>query len=160
MSRTVSSGIQTAVEGKSTAPIYLLRLSFNSENRLATWDTDISWNGETWTASGAEVSDLSETGASLTLPTDVWLSVVLNDGTRGRNIQIYEYHATASPLDAVLVFTGKMDTVRIAERIEIEVIAASTAKSFPPTSIDRPTFTHLPVSGTTIIWGFDRIRVN
>jgi len=159
MSRSVSSTISSAVAKEATAPVYLLAMGFASTVRVATWDSAISWDGQTWSASGARISNLSSNGCRLILPTgesDPWLALVLGEGTRDVSISIYEHHtdATASPTtDAVLVFSGTMDEATITDNITIKVIESSRQKTFPPDSVDQPTFTHLLTSGDVITWG-------
>ena len=106
MTRTVAATTTAAVSQETTQPIYLIRMGWDVqspdvERRVATWDTDISWNSETWTASGAKVQTLNAIGGSLMLPNgeaDPWLDLVVNQGQRGKTLQIYEYQtSTGSP---------------------------------------------------------------
>lgn len=124
-----------------------------------------------WAASGIQISGLSSSGAKMIMPTggtdavesDPWLSLVLNEGARGRSISIYEWHedTTASPQqDAVLVFTGIMDAVNISDKITVNIIESSRSKAFPAVSAEETTFTHLMTSGDVITWGADTITVN
>lgn len=168
MSRTLSATLATAVSKTATQPKYLVDLGFTSGTvYAATWDSNISYGGNTYVASGIEVSRLDSAGATLEFPNgtaDPWLSLILNDGTRGAAITIYLHYtdATASPTtDAIALFTGIMDEADIDDdRIRVKVIAASEQKTFPPNSIDQPTFTYLPASGTVIEWGNDKLVVN
>ena len=167
MSRTLPTTVASAVQLTATQPKYLLDLAFSSGTvYAATWGADVSYNGQTYVSSGLEVSRLNDSSATLKFPngtSDPWLSLVLNDGTRGVAISIYshQYDATASPQsDAVLVFTGIMDEADISdEDVTVKVIAASAAKRVPPTPIDQPTFTYLPQAGTVISWGNDKLTV-
>ena len=164
--RTLSATITSAVAQDVTQPIYLLRMGFSSELTVATWGADINWNGETWSASGIAVKRLGIKSGSIEFPLaddGPWLSLLLNEGARERAITIYEYHTdlSASPQvsDAVAVFTGIMDGVRITDRAIVEVLESTTAKRFPHTSIDRPVYNYLPVSGSRITWGTDYLVV-
>lgn len=166
MSRTLPTTVSAAIASDATRPIYLVEFGFDTTQRAATWDSNITWNGQTWSASGVSVSRLTPRDCTVKLPTgedDGWLALVMSDGVRGRTISIYEHHydAASSPqTDAVLVFIGIMDSVTIGDNIELRVLESSRAKTFPPGSIDEPTFTHLLKPGTEIAWGNDKIKVN
>ncbi|MCH8844545.1 MAG: hypothetical protein IID61_16415 [SAR324 cluster bacterium] len=128
---------------------------------------DIDWNSETWIDSGIEVFNLTRTAGSIEFPLstdDPWLSLILNEGTRGRSISIYEHYTdlTVSPqvADAVLIFTGVMDEPVFTDVIKLSIIESSQAKTFPPDSVDTPVFTHLLQHGDRIDWGIDTIVVN
>ena len=163
MSRTLPGTVSGAIVKAATRPAYLLRFSFSSaspmvETLVATWDSNISWNGETWLASGVEVKNLSRTAASITMPTgtaDPWLAILAADGFRGRQVQIYMHYTdlTASPqAGAVLVFTGIMNEANITDKISLSVQEKSRAISFPPESMGPPKFNYFLQSGTTIEW--------
>lgn len=166
MSRTLPTTVTAAIASDATRPIYLVEMAFDVTSRAATWDTGINWGGYAWAASGIQIKGLSASGARMVMPTgedDPWLALVLNEGTRDRAINIYEHHtdATSSPQsDAVLVFTGIMDAVSIADKITVTLIESSRSKTFPALSVDQPTFTYLMTSGDTIVWGSDVIMVN
>ena len=166
MSRSLSSTIGSAIESLQTSPVYLIQFGFDPVVRIATWDSNISWNGQTWVASGVDVSRLSSRGASVTLPngdTDPWLARVSTDEVRGGAFIVYEYHtdtASSPQSDAVLVFTGIMDGVTISDDIKLSVIGSTQARTFPPDSVDASVFTHLLTSGEQIEWANDVIVVN
>lgn len=166
MSRTVSATISSAVEKAATAPVYLIEILFDEgTEHIATWDADISWNGQTWVKSGVQITGVSAAGARMVMPTgtsDPWMSLILNYGARDTAINIYEHHtdATASPQsDAVLVFTGIMDAVDIGNKMVVKIIESSRAKAFPALNAEPNKFTHLMKAGDTIIWGSDVITV-
>lgn len=172
MTRTVSSVVAVAVAQDATKPIYLIRMGWDVqspdvERRIATWDQNISWNSETWTASGAAVEGIGPARARLVLPvgaSDPWLSLVQTQVPRDRTVEIYEYHtSTASPSgsDAELLFTGYMDDASIDEReIQINLIEGKTNKGFPPTSIGPPTYNYLVPAGSRLFWGPDIVTFN
>ena len=130
-------------------------MGWDTTTRNATWDSNISWDGQTWVASGIAVRRLTSDGGTLEFPngtTDPWLSLVLNEGPRDRAITIYKYYFDflASPQvdDAELVFTGFMDQATITpEKISMRLIERAQYQAFPFTSIDRPTYTHLLQAG-------------
>ena len=158
--RTISATLTAATASDTTQPIYLIRMAWSTELRVATWAADISWNSETWSSSGAEVVSLSAGVGLISLPagnTEPWLSLCLNEGARGREITIYEYHTNlaASPQtsDAMAVFTGVMDGLTIDRSIQINLIESTGAKRFPATSVDRPVYNFLMPTGTRVNWG-------
>ena len=166
MTRTVSATISIAVAQETTRPIYLIRMGWATPVLVATWDQTITWNAETWVASGLTVSNLSGSGGTLDMPngdTDPWLALVMGEIPRNRTIQIYEHHTnyTVSPAvsDAVEIFAGYMDETTIGNSIRMNLIESATKKGFPPTSIDRPTYTYLLPSGLRIQWGNDVVTV-
>jgi hypothetical protein len=166
MSRPLPTTVSAAITADATRPVYLIEFGFDTTQRAATWDADITWNGQTWSASGVQVTRLTSKDCSVKLPAgadDGWLALVMSDGVRGRTINIYEHHydsASSPQTDAVLVFSGIMDDAQIGSEISLRVLESSRAKTFPPTSMDEPTFTHLLTPGTTIKWGTDTIKVN
>ena len=166
MTRTVSATISTAVAEETTRPIYLLRMAWDTEVRAATWGANLSWNSETWVASGIRITSLDTNGGTMDMPmgdTDPWFALAMDEIPRGRAISIYEYHTnfTVSPnaSDAVLVFTGVMDEFTASDSIRVRLIESATNKVFPFTSIDRPTYTHFLPSGTRLTLGTDTIVV-
>jgi len=164
--RTLTSTVAAASKKDATQPVYLLRLGFSVDIEAATWDQDIIFDGQTWIKSGIEVKNLTLTGGSIEFPLttdDIWLGLILNEGTRGRSVAIYLHYtdATLSPQsDADLIFTGIMDEAVLTDKIRCPVIESSQAKQFPPDSIDQPLFNHLLPSGTRIAWQGDVIVVN
>ena len=167
MTRTLTSVVTAAVGQDVTTPVYLILMNWNTPKRIATWDTNISWNAQTWTASGASVDNLSEEGGTLTLPNgdgDVWLALLTSDVALDRTVQIWEHHtSTASPAgsDAELVFSGRMDSVSISGiSIRINLVEGRTNKGFPATSIGKPNYTWLLPVGEKLYWGNDVITVN
>ena len=71
MTRTVSATISTAVDQTVTKPIYLVRMGWVVENRSCSYDANITWNAETWTASGLSVVNLDSDGGTLILRQEV-----------------------------------------------------------------------------------------
>jgi len=167
MTRTVSATVSTAVAQETTRPIYLIRMDWDTEVRAATWGANLSWNAETWIASGIRITSLDMNGGVMEMPmgdADPWFALCMDELPRGRAISIYEHHTnyTVSPnlSDAVLVFTGVMDEFTANNVIRVRLIESATNKTFPFTSIDRPTYTYLLPSGTRITTGTDVIIAN
>lgn len=172
MSKTVSGIIDAAVSQKTTTPVYLIDMGWDIASpdvtrRIATWDTDITWNSQTWTASGATVKGLSVERGRLILPNgdgDPWLALVNGQLARDRDIDIYEHHtSTASPQgsDAVLLFSGRMDGVVIdGLKISINLLNGRANKAFPQGGLNPPTYNYLLPVGTKLYFNNEIVTVN
>ena len=172
MTRTVAATTTAAVAQETTQPVYLIRMGWDVqspdvERRVATWDTDISWNSETWTASGAKIQSINARGGSLMLPNgdaDPWLDLLVNQGCRGKTLQIYEYQtSTGSPAgsNAEELFQGTMDASQITNKaIKITFISSLLSKTFPHTTINNDDYPYLLSTGARLYWGPDVIRVH
>jgi hypothetical protein len=170
MSRTLPGQGSATVAKAATRPAYLVRLALEngspSVDMLAsTWDSTISWNAETWIASGVEVKNLTRSGCTIEFPlgeNDPWLAPINAGGTRGRSVQIYQHYTdtTASPQAwAVLMFTGVLDSAVMGDKITVSALEKSRSTSFPPETVDQPKFKHLLTPGTVIVWGGGTITV-
>ena len=164
MSRSLDAPIGTAIVKAATRPAYLLRLAFENgspaaDMLAATWDSDISWNGETWSASGIEVKNLSRAACTIEFPlgeNDPWAAVIRSGGVLNRSVMIYQHYTdlSASPqAGAELMFTGILDQAVWSDKIVVPAMEKSRVTSFPPESIDQPKFNYLLTSGTVIVWG-------
>lgn len=172
MTKTVSAIISAAVSQKTTTPVYLIDMGWDIASpdvtrRIATWDTDITWNSQTWTASGAAVKNLSVERGRLILPNgdgDPWLALVNSQVARDRNIDIYEHHtSTASPSgsDAVLLFSGRMDGAVIdGINISINLLEGRANKAFPPSVLQIGTYNYLLPVGTKLYFKDEILTVN
>ncbi|GAG29433.1 unnamed protein product [marine sediment metagenome] len=138
-------------------------MAFDTPERAATWADNISWDGETWEASGIEVRNLTSKGVTLEFPLADWKALIRADGTGGRSISIYEHYTdiTASPqtADAVLMFSGVMDAAAWTDKIVVSAVEKSRVTSFPPESVEAPKFTYLLKSGQRIMWVGDTVVV-
>jgi len=173
MTRTLSATSTAAIALDHTRPIYLIYMAWDTASplptylRVATWGASISWNSQTWIASGAEIAGIGANGGRLQLPMgddDPWLGLVQTQSAVDRAITVYEYHTNfgVSPIasDAVQIFSGVMDGVDIdAGKITISLIESATNKSFPSTSIGPPTYNWLLPKGTRLFWGPDVVTV-
>lgn len=173
MSRTLSTVSTNATNQDATRPIYLIEIENWSNTspltttRICTWDTNISWNSQTWVASGAQIDRIGISGGTLELPngdSDPWLAIVGNYGTRDITVTVYEHHTyTGSPMgsDATQVFSGIMDGDELTESgFQISLVEGKRNKGFPPTSINRSEYSYLLPKGTRIFWGPDIVNVN
>jgi len=167
MTRTVSGIVAAAVAQDVTTPVHLIRMGWDTEQRICTWDANITWNSETWTASGAEVKNISAEGGVITLPNgdgDPWLALVNSEIPLDRTVSVYEHHtSTDSPSgsDATLIFTGRMDRASIQGMvIRIDLIEGRSKKGFPPGAISPSVYNHLLPVGTKLYWNSDVLTVN
>ena len=167
MTRTLTATISTGAGQEVTKPVYLIRIGWATETRSATWDSNISWNSETWTAASVRISNLTANGGTMDMPNgdaDPWLALVQAEIPRDLAVNIYEHHTdyTVSPAvsDAALLFSGFMDAVSIGDSIRVNLVQGTTKKVFPPTEIDRPVYTYLLSAGTVIQYGDDTVTVN
>ena len=156
MSRESNTTVTSAVSKDHTAPKYLIQMGWSTETRIATWESNITWAGETWTGSGARIRGLKTTGGTLILPNDDddgWAALVLSEGQQGRTISIYEHHTdiSVSPQsDALLIFSGEMDQATIGREVMITFIASSRVMRFPHTKVNTSVYTHLLRKGQVI----------
>jgi hypothetical protein len=139
MSRTLTSGMQTASEASLVRPFFLIDLEFTSGSvYLWTGHGDLSWNSNTYIGAGDimelsafdETTDLGAAGASVTL-TGIKSSLVTkarDENYQGRpiHIRLGAFDSTASIItDPVIVFTGFMDIMTINEAAEVSTIQVS-----------------------------------
>lgn len=159
MSRPVSTIISNAVAREDTDPVYLIRMAWDDEVRIATWAEDIDWDSEMWTASGASVNGIGQAGGMLVLPMDdEWIALVIGEGPRGRVIQVYEHHTIDGDADAELLFTGTMDSMSMDEDgIQIALIEGPENKGFPSTSLGPPDYNFLIPKGKRLFWSQDTL---
>jgi hypothetical protein len=174
MTRSTSSDTQTAVAQNVTTPPLLIYMEWSSTLRIATWDTDITWNSQTWTKSGARGENINTAGGTLIVPNDTdfsvsphvnfWLDRIAEDPL-DRAIQIYQYNInkTVSPWvgAAEEIFNGIMDRAEVrVNGIRISLIESRQVKKFPPSSIEPPTYNWLLDVGDRLFWGDDIVTVN
>lgn len=168
MTRDLSVTLENATEQDVTRPIHLIRMGWETERRICTFDIDIPWNSENWEASGAECQNITPQGGTLLLPIGTglpWVGLCKNEKARGRSIVVYEHHTDfeASPQesDATPVFTGTMDeAVATIKGIRINLREGRKHKKFPPGNIEPPTYNYLLADGQRLFWGPDIITVS
>jgi hypothetical protein len=159
--RTLPATVTTAIAKDATRPAYLLDIGVSAASPIGTtyattWGADIVWNGQTYLASGIEVTNISRTAATLKMPlgeSDPWLA--LSSDFRGRSLDIYQHYTdtTQSPqAGAVLIFSGILDEVTLGESMRVTVQEKSRAITFPPEAIGPPKFNYLLPSGSVIRW--------
>lgn len=168
MTRSVSSASSTAAQQNHTTPPVLIYMAWDTPRRITTFGTDITWDSQTWTATGARADSIGSNGGRLYLPNgedDPWAALVNSERPINRAIQVYQYNIdqTSSPevADAELIFSGVMGrgTVTVLQGIQIDLVEGRQAKKFPPTSIEPPTYNWLLDVGDRIWHGDDVITV-
>jgi hypothetical protein len=127
VSRTLPTGLNTALTAVTVAPVFLVELAWpNTTIRLWNGYHTLAWNSVNWSGVGhlggisevKESSDLSATGTVLTLsgiPSSL-ISEVLRNDALGCPAKIYFGVLTAAgfSIDPYLVFDGMMDAPNIS----------------------------------------------
>ena len=129
MSRVLSNAMKEMAVAKVVRPIFLVRMVFDS-SQLNIWSGvgDISFDSVTYTGLGdllsisdiKETSDISATGinASLSGVKTSLIAIAKNQDYQGREltVRLGAFNETGSLIaDPVIIFSGFMDTMTIAE---------------------------------------------
>jgi len=140
MSRTLTSAMQTMAAAKVSRPIFLVRMVFDnaeSPNELNVWTGmgDLTYDSETYTGVGdllsiseiKETSDVSATGINVALTgvKSSLIAVAKNHEYQGREltVRLGAFDEAGSLIaDPVIIFSGFMDTMTIAEAGEYSTI--------------------------------------
>lgn len=144
MSRTIDSGLLTALTGNSVEPYYAVELMFDTKTitgadgnlidvgplRLWTGLGNRTIGGETYTGTGAllniaaaeEVGDLSAKGMVLTLTglDSSIISLALQEPYQRRIAKVYLGEQSVTPV--VEIFSGFMDTMQISDEPETATV--------------------------------------
>lgn len=144
MSRTIDSGLLTALTGNSVEPYYAIELMFDTKTitgvdgdpvdvgplRLWTGLGPRTIGGETYTGTGSllniaaaeEVGDLSAKGMVLTLTglDSSIISIALQEPYQRRIAKVYLGEQSVTPV--VEIFSGFMDTMQISDEPETATI--------------------------------------
>ena len=144
MSRTIDSGLLTALTGNSVEPYYAVELMFDTKSitgvdgnpvnvgplRLWTGLGNRTIGGETYTGTGSllniaaaeEVGDLSAKGMVLTLTglASSIISIALQEPYQRRIAKVYLGEQSVTPV--VEIFSGFMDTMQISDEPEASTI--------------------------------------
>ena len=129
MPRSLTAGMQTAVAAANSTIVHLVELQFSGGTiRFAMTAANISWNSQTWTAVGGnlsfdavqETADERGQGVAFTFSgVDLALiAVILGENHRGRRMSLWRAHVDNSGAiiaDPVKLFDGLMN-----EGFEIE----------------------------------------
>ena len=141
---------------RTTRPVYLLRMEFDTVVRLTTGAT-VNWTAQGGVFTNAEW-DFDGTPPRLSLFNDL-LSLgitVLTDGTAGRGLTLWESRVDSGAssslpghTEPVMLFDGEMGSADIGDRIEIET--RRWRQQFTPRYfMGPPLFNHIPAPGTVI----------
>lgn len=144
MSRTIDSGLLTALTGNSVEPYYAVELMFDTKTitgvegnpidvgplRLWTGLGNRTIGGETYIGTGAllniaaaeEVGDLSAKGMVLTLTglESSIISLALQEPYQRRKAKVYLGEQSVTPV--VEIFSGFMDTMQISDEPETATV--------------------------------------
>lgn len=150
MARTLDSDNTTAIGQGVTEPRYLLEMGFDTTVRYTSGQS-ISAMGYLWSEASFDVR-LSDTPVLRLFNVLAEIGAfVLNQGTAGRSLKIYQYHRLSSGAytDPILLFDGEMGEATITDVVTIR------GRRFPPhytprTYVAPPVFNHLPRRGTVI----------
>ena len=166
MARTLTAAQATEVAKTVGArPGYLVELGFASTLRLTSFESTVTWNSQSWVASGVRVSGITHGAGSaqqarITLPdTDgAYFAVVRADGLDDRTAKIWSVHggpASYALTDPVQLFDGYMDGApEMAERITISLTTQGNRTMFTPRNRIAPQlFNYLPAHGEKRRWG-------
>ena len=129
MSRVLSAAMKEMAVAKVVRPIFLVRMVFDS-SQLNIWSGvgDISFDSVTYTGLGdllsisdiKETSDISATGINVSLSgvKTSLIAIAKNQDYQGREltVRLGAFNETGSLIaDPVIIFSGFMDTMTIAE---------------------------------------------
>ena len=136
MSRTLTTGVISAIESSQVRPFYLYQGEFIS-GTVRAWNGigDLWWNSQTWGGLGSflsfsqieETSDVKAAGMTVTLNgmLSANISLALQDCRQGYDGKIYlGFFDTSNAIisDPYLIFHGRLDTVSIDEGAETSVV--------------------------------------
>jgi hypothetical protein len=160
MSRTLTTSMRDALVADTVRPIYLVRMVFDSSEspaELNLWSGvgDLSYGGETYLGVGdllgiseiKESSDISATGMNISL-TGVKSSLVAvakNHEYQGRplTVRLGAFDPSGNLVaDPIIIFSGFMDTMTIAEAGEYSTISIAVENkliAFEKTKVRRYT---------------------
>ena len=143
MSRTLTTSMRDALVADTVRPIYLVRMVFDSSEspaELNLWSGvgDLSYDGETYLGVGdllgiseiKESADISATGMNISLTgvKSSLVSVAKDHEYQGRPLTVHlgAFDTSGSLVaDPIIIFSGFMDTMTIAEAGEYSTISIS-----------------------------------
>jgi len=160
MSRTLTTAMSNALVADTVRPIYLVNMEFDSSENpaeLNVWSGvgDLTYGGETYLGVGdllgisqiQETSDISASGmnVSITGVKSSFLVIAKDHEYQGRpiTVRLGAFNASGSLVsDPIIVFSGFMDTMTIAENGEystITIAAENKLVAFEKTKVRRYT---------------------
>lgn len=153
----VDSATSAAIAGKTTRPLYLVELGFNSVATVCNRGLT-AWQSRAWVPVSMEVAGTGPAPTIALFNEGLGIgAAVLAQGTAGRKVRIWEAYGTSAVVPGapagfgapVLVFSGEMSSAEIGDTITIQ------CKLGPPLLAPRrimapPIFNHLPRRGLRI----------
>ena len=143
MSRTLTTSMRDALVADTVRPIYLVRMVFDSSEspaELNLWSGvgDLSYDGETYLGVGdllgiseiKESAEISATGMNISLTgvKSSLIAVAKDHEYQGRplTVRLGAFNSSGSLVaDPIIIFSGFMDTMTIAEAGEYSTISIS-----------------------------------
>lgn len=136
MARDLSTAYATAIDGATLRLAYITLMDFASGDlQLWSGNGNLTWNSLTWTGTGTfggistieEAKGIEAPGVQLSLSgvPSAMLALALTDTYQGRSVKVWQALFDASSVliaDPVLVFSGYMDVMDIADAGEVGVI--------------------------------------
>lgn len=116
MAKTLGTNLTAAIDERQIKPLYLFSLALPSGTIYrTTWNTDISWNSQTWVAAAVAIKR-DRIRPNATVKAAIKLSanqlanqaIAFGDGLKGARIEIFETHKLSSygANDVQQVFNG------------------------------------------------------
>jgi hypothetical protein len=167
--RSLSTDLTTALAGPVTKPGYLVEFAFSTPIRLSSRGS-MTWNGQTWSDAGLEISGLDAESAASARPTFVLLdfdnalaAIILNSTIADVRVRTWAVYGEApGASDPLLIFDGFGDAASATdERLVVTALAYSArAMLCPRRFIGKDAgFNFLPIVGTTATYGDDRHKL-
>ena len=167
--RTLTAATKTEIERDITRPIYLVELVMATVTYRLSTGPAVSWNGSTWSQSGAQVDDLRAVSGGaqegrISLPNhdNAASALVLSDGVAGRACRIWQLYGDGpyATNDAVLLFDGECDGADLTiERVSIDLTSSGRIRELSPRLYWEHFCKHIPPAGTVISWGGEHYRL-
>ena len=155
MSRTLPTGLDTALSADTLYPVLLVQLNWPT-GTVRCWNGyhDLSWNSQTWVGTGhlgtiseiGESSDGTANGASITLsgiPSSV-IANALENNAQGQPAKIYfgVIQNASFVVDPYLVFDGLIDVANIQDNGETASVVVNLEKEMFDSRTNARRYTH------------------
>lgn len=168
--RTLSTTTDTETAKAITRPIELIELVLASGTYRWSSAGDVSFNGYTWSESGAQVDHLQSLAGgaqqgiiSLSNTDNAASALVLADGVADAPITLYQLYGDGpyAADDAVELFSGVCDGApQIGlDRVQISITSAGRAREFAPRIYFEQFCNWIPPAGKVISWGGEHYRL-
>lgn len=147
MSRTLLGGVPGEVVKPVTETLFLVAMGFDTPVYFSTKE-QVTWDSKTWLAADMKVA-LSGAEPTIQVYNEAFSFglTVLQDGTAGRSIQIYQRYGSETP---IMMFDGEMGQARIGDFVSIACRRAPVRR-VPNIRIGPPVFNYIPERGLKIV---------